>query len=75
MSKFKKVLSIFLTIVMMFTTVLSTGMIAYASMLPLEEVEAYLVLNGVEEQKLKSIPLSNVLNGLVNSNNEKITIP
>ena len=75
MSKFKKVLSIFLTIVMMFTTVLSSGMIAYASMLPLEEVEAYLVLNGVEEQKLKSIPLSNVLNGLVNSNNEKITIP
>lgn len=75
MSKFKKVLSIFLTVIMMFTTVLSSGMIAYASMLPLEEVAAYLVLNGVEEQKLKSIPLSNVLNGLVNSNNEKITIP
>lgn len=33
MSKIKKMLSFFLTIVMMFTTVLSTGMIAHASML------------------------------------------
>lgn len=83
MSKMKRFLSVFLAITMVFTTLLSTGMIAQAatvetedvgSMLPLEEVNANLVLNGMEEQELKAIPLSDVLNGLVDSNNEKITI-
>lgn len=75
MSKFKRLLSFVLTISLLCTTFLSTGMIAYASLLPLEEVNACLVLNGVEEQELKSVPLSDVLNNLVTSNNEKITIP
>lgn len=74
MAKFKRLVSIVLTIATLCTPLLSTGMIAHASMLPLEEVNACLVLNGIEEQELKSIPLSNVLNNLVNSNNEKITI-
>lgn len=75
MSKFKKVLSIFLTIVMMFTTVLSTGMIAYASMLPLKEVKAYLVLSDKTEDQLKAMPLDDVLNMLLDSKGNKINLP
>ncbi len=75
MNKFKRLLSIVITISMLCTTLLSTGMIAHASMLPLDEVQACLVLNGVDEQDLKAIPLADVLGGLVNSDNEKVTIP
>lgn len=57
------------------TAITSTGVVAHASMLPLEEVNACLVLNGIEDQELKNVPLADVLNGLVNSNNEKVTIP
>lgn len=75
MSKFKKVLSVFLTIVMMFTTVLSSGMIAYASMLPLKEVKAYLVLSNKAESELKNMPLDDTLNMLLDSKGNKINLP
>ena len=74
MSKFKKVLSIFLTIVMMFTTVLSTGMIAHASMLPLKEVKAYLVLNGKADDEIAAMNLDEVLGMLVDSDGNPIKI-
>lgn len=74
MSKFKKVLSIFLTIVMMFTTVLSTGMIAHAAMLPLKEINACLALNGKSNDELSSMSLDVVLDMLCDSNGNKIKI-
>lgn len=74
MSKIKKVLSIFLTIVMMFTTVLSTGMIAHASMFSLKEVKAYLVLNGKADDELAAMNLDEVLGMLVDSDGNPIKI-
>ena len=74
MKRIKRALSLLLSLIMLGTAIASTGMIAQASMLPLKEVQAYLVLNGMEEEELKSVPLANVLNGLVDSNNEKVTI-
>ncbi len=74
MSKIKKVLSIFLTIVMMFTTVLSTGMIAHASMLPLEEIKAYVVLEGFTNESLSTMSIDELLNMLKDSDGNKITV-
>lgn len=59
----------------MFTTVLSSGMIAYASMLPLKEVKAYLVLSNKAESELKNMPLDDTLNMLLDSKGNKINLP
>lgn len=75
MKQIRRLLSYLLTVMVIVTAITSTGVVAHASMLPLEEVNACLVLNGIEDQKLKNVPLADVLNGLVNSNNEKVTIP
>lgn len=74
MTKFKRLISIVLTIAMMCTTLLSTGMIVHASMLPLKEVNAYLVLNEKTDDELKSMNLDDVLGMLVDSNGNRITI-
>lgn len=59
---------------MMCTTLLSTGMIVHASMLPLKEVSAYLVLNEKTDDELKSMNLDDVLGMLVDSNGNRISI-
>lgn len=59
---------------MVCTTLLSTGMIVHASMLPLKEVNAYLVLNEKTDDELKSMNLDDVLSMLVDSNGNRITI-
>lgn len=74
MSKCKRLISIVLTIAMMCTTLLSTGMIVHASMLPLREVNAYLVLNEKTDDELKSMNLDDVLGMLVDSDGNRITI-
>lgn len=74
MSKFKRVISIVLTVVILITTMLSTRMTANASMLPLEEVKAYLVLNGKTDDELATLNLDEVLDMLVDSNGKPITI-
>lgn len=74
MAKFKRLLSIVLTIAMLCTTMLSTRMIAYASMLPLEEVKAYLVLNGKTDDELAALNLDEILGMLVDSDGNPITI-
>lgn len=74
MTKFKRLISIVLTIAMMCTTLLSTGMIVHASMLPLKEVSAYLVLNEKTDDELKSMNLDDVLGMLVDSNGNRISI-
>ena len=74
MAKFKRLVSIVLMIAMVCTTLLSTGMIVHASMLPLKEVNAYLVLNEKTDDELKSMNLDDVLSMLVDSNGNRITI-
>lgn len=74
MAKFKRLVSIVLMIAMVCTTLLSTGMIVHASMLPLKEVNAYLVLNEKTDDELKSMNLDDVLSMLVDSNGNRISI-
>ena len=83
MSNMKRFLSVFLAITMVFTTLLSTGMIAQAatietedvaSMLPLEEVNAYLVLNGKTDEELANLSLDEMLGMLVDSDGTPISI-
>lgn len=74
MSKIKKMLSFFLTIVMMFTTVLSTGMIAHASMLPLKEETVYLILNKETNDQLKEMKISTILGKLQDSNGNLVSV-
>lgn len=74
MSKLKRLLSIVLTISLLCTTFLSTGMIAHASMLPLEEVNAYLTLSGYSKDDLK-MPIDQVLNNLKDTNGNPIIFP
>ena len=45
------------------------------SLLPLEEVEAALVLDGYTEDEIKAVPLSTVLSLLVDNDGNKIEIP
>lgn len=82
MSKFKRLLSLFLSAMMIVTTIMSTGVIAHASdsvepfsLLPLEEVKAYLVLNDYPEEDIKAMPLEKVLSLMQDSNGNYIEIP
>lgn len=74
MTKFKRLISIILTIAMLCTTMLSTGMIAHASMLPLEEVRGYLILSGYSNEELKKMPLDDILGMLEDSDGNAIEI-
>lgn len=74
MAKFKRLVSIVLTIAMLCTTLLSTGMIARASMLPLEEVKAYLVLSGYTKESLSAISVDSILGMLKDSEGNKVEI-
>lgn len=56
------------------TAITSTGVVAHASMLPLEEVKAYLVLNGKTDEELSSMKLDDVLDMLVDSEGNKIEV-
>ena len=74
MSKLKRLLSIVLTISLLCTTFLSTGMIAHASMLPLREQKAYLVLNGYSNDQLSAMSMDIVLSMLEDTNGNSIEI-
>ncbi len=74
MSKCKRILSGFLMIVMVFTAIWSSGTIVHASMLPLKEEKAYLVLNGKTNKELSSMKINDMLNMLVDKNGNSISI-
>lgn len=74
MTKFKRLMSIILTIVMLCTPLLSTGMIGHASMLSLEEVKAYLVLSGYTKEALSAISVDSILSMLKDSEGNKVEI-
>ncbi len=74
MKKLKRALSMVLMVAVLLTTVLSNVLVAQATMLPLREVRAYLVLNGYSEEQLKSMPLSYILDNLQDSDGNSIAI-
>lgn len=75
MKKIKRLLSYLLTAMVIVTAITSTGVIAHASMLPLEEIKAYLILNEKTDEELASLKLDQVLGMLIDSNGNPITIP
>lgn len=74
MKQVRRVLSYLLTVMVIVTAITSTGVVAHASMLPLEEVKAYLVLNGKTDEELSSMKLDDVLDMLVDSEGNKIEV-
>ena len=64
MKKLKRILSMFLTVVMIMTCIFSSGIIANATLLELKEEKAYLVLIDYPQEKIKSVPVSTVLENL-----------
>ena len=64
MKQVRRLLSYLLTVMVIVTAITSTGVVAHASMLPLEEVKAYLVLNGKTDEELSSMKLDDVLDML-----------
>lgn len=74
MKQVRRLLSYLLTVMVIVTAITSTGVVAHASMLPLEEVKAYLVLNGKTDEELSSMKLDDVLDMLVDSEGNKIEV-
>ncbi len=74
MNKLKKWMSIILTITLLCTTLLSTNMIVKASLLPLKEVKAYLVLNGYTNEELERMSIDSMLSMLKDSDGNSIEI-
>lgn len=74
MAKFKRLVSIVLMIAMVCTTLLSTGMIAHASMLPLKEEKAYLVVGNHDGVEISAVPLDLILDSLMDSKGNPIVI-
>ena len=74
MKQYKRILVIISTIIVYCMILLSTKVIVNASMFPLEEVKAYLILNGKSNKELSSMKLDDILNMLVDSEGNSITI-
>lgn len=72
--KCKRWLAALLTLVLLFTSGISTGMIVHASLLPLEEVQAYLFLNGYTNEDLANISVDTILDMLKDSSGQDIVI-
>lgn len=71
----RKLTSIVLAVLMLFTTLTTASTKANASMLPLKEVNAYLVLNGKSEEEIKAVPLKDVLSKMQDKDGNYISIP
>lgn len=74
MNKLKKWMSIILTITLLCTTLLSTNMIVKASLLPLKEVKAYLVVGDHDDVDISAVPIELILNSLRDSNGNLLEI-
>lgn len=71
----KKLISLVLSLTMLFSTLTIMGMNVSATMLPLKEVNAYLVLNDYSEEQIKSMPLKDVLSLMQDKDGNYIDIP
>ena len=71
----RRLLSLLLAVVMIATTFMTNNMITKATMLPIEEVKAYLMLYQYEnEVDYSKVSLQFILDHLVKKNNEKINV-
>ena len=71
----RKLMSLLLVVLMIITTMTTATINANASMLPLKEVKAYLVLNGYSDEQIKAIPIKDVLSKMQDKDGNYITVP
>lgn len=69
----RRLLSLLLAVVMIATTFMTNNMITKATMLPIEEVKAYLLLNGYTKEQL-NMSVDDLLNKLEDTNGNPIKI-
>lgn len=74
MKLFKKLISLTLVLVMILAMSMSNRVDVSASMINLEEVERYLVLDNYSNEKLSSVPLEDIILNLYDSNGQKVEI-
>ena len=74
MKQVRRLLSYVLTVMVIVTAITSTGVVAHASMLPLEEVKAYLVLSGYSKEDLSAMSVDKMIDMLEDSDGNKIEI-
>lgn len=74
MKQVRRLLSYLLTVMVIVTAITSTGVVAHASMLPLEEVKAYLVLSGYSKEDLSAMSVDKMIDMLEDSDGNKIEI-
>lgn len=74
MKLFKKLISLTLVLVMILAMSISSRIDVNASMINLEEVERYLVLDNYSNEKLSSVPLEDIISNLYDSNGQKVEI-
>lgn len=74
MKNSRRIISMVLTVIMLFTCLLSSSVVAGATLLELTEEEAYLVLIDYPTKDLKEVPVTTVLENLIDSKGEPIKI-
>lgn len=73
MKKLKVLVSVMLSAIMVLSAVMF-GIVAQATILPIDEVEAYLVLKNYTDDQIKSMPLSTILELLKDKDGNSIEI-
>ena len=71
----RKLMSLLLVVLMIVTTMTTATINANASMMPLKEVKAYLVLNGYSNEQIKAMPIKDVLSKMQDKDGNYITVP
>ncbi len=75
MIMFKRVVSLVLTISVLLLTLVSVNLTASASLLPLEEIKAHLVLDGYSSSQLSQMNIDDVISMLEDSDGYSVSIP
>ena len=71
----RKLMSLLLVVLMIITTMTTATINTNASMMPLKEVKAYLVLNGYSDEQVKAMPIKDVLSKMQDKDGNYITVP
>lgn len=74
MKKIKRLLSYLLTAMVIVTAITSTGVVAHATMLPIPEEKAFLLLNGYTDDQLSEFSVDTLLSMLEKEDGEKVII-
>lgn len=74
MKQVRRLLSYLLTVMVIVTAITSTGVVAHATMLPILEEKAFLLLNGYTDDQLSEFSVDTLLGMLEKEDGEKVII-